>query len=105
MLRARLDGFYDQAATGDLSKQGLARIEARILADIKGAERRARPRGLPPALAAVAGADVAEKWEVLSVPQRREIVRALLVPRIHLAGKGTRRFDPAKIEIVWKRPS
>jgi hypothetical protein len=36
------------------------------------------------------------------VPQRREVVRALLVPRIHLSGKGTRIFNPHRIEIVWR---
>jgi site-specific DNA recombinase len=101
-LRARLNAFYDEAAAGQITPTGLARIEARLLDEIKVAERRACPRSLPPVLTTVAGPDAAARWEALTVPQRREIIRVLLVPRVMLAGRGTVRFDPGRIEIVWK---
>jgi hypothetical protein len=50
----------------------------------------------------LASPDAAATWQSLSVPQRREVVRALLVPRILLSGKGTRFFNPDRIEIVWR---
>lgn len=102
-LRARLNGFYDEAADGKLTPAGLARIEAKLLDEIKAAERRARPCGLPSVLVDVAGPEAQERWDALSVPQRREVLRVLLVPRIMPTGKGTRFFDPTRIEIVWRR--
>jgi hypothetical protein len=36
-----------------------------------------------------------------NIPLRRELVRALMVPVIHPAGKGKHTFDPALIEIHW----
>jgi hypothetical protein len=101
-LRARLNGFYDEAAAGRLTPTGLARIETRLLDEIKAAERRARPRGLPPVISDIAGPEAAARWEALSIPQRREIIRVLLVPRVMLTGKGTVRFNPDRIEIVWR---
>jgi DNA invertase Pin-like site-specific DNA recombinase len=101
-LRARLTSFYDQAADGRISPTGLARIEARLLEQIKATERRAHPRGLPSVVTDLASPDAAATWQSLSVPQRREVVRALLVPRILLSGKGTRFFNPDRIEIVWR---
>jgi hypothetical protein len=97
-----LTSFYDQAADGRISPTGLARIEARLLDQIKAAERRAHPRGLPSVVTDLASPDAAATWQSLSVPQRREVVRALLVPRILLSGKGTRFFNPDRIEIAWR---
>jgi site-specific DNA recombinase len=102
VLRARLTAFYDQAAEGKLTPTGLVRIERRLLEQIKAAERRAQPRSMPTVLTDIAGPDAAVAWAGLSVPQRREVVRALLVPRIMPTGKGTRFFDPGKIEVLWR---
>jgi site-specific DNA recombinase len=102
ILRARLTAFYDQAAEGKLTPTGLVRIERRLLDQIKAAERRAQPRSMPTVLTDIAGPDAVAAWAALSVPQRREVVRALLVPRIMPTGKGTRFFDPGKIEVMWR---
>jgi site-specific DNA recombinase len=58
-LRARLTSFYDQAADGRISPTGLARIEARLLEQIKATERRAHPRGLPSVVTDLASPDAA----------------------------------------------
>ncbi|MDQ3762218.1 MAG: recombinase family protein [Actinomycetota bacterium] len=103
-LRARLDGFYTQAAAGEITPAGLARVEQRLLPQIADAERRARPRRLPAVVVDLAEApDAAATWEQLSVPQRREVVRTLLLVRILPTGRGTQRFDPERIQIVWRR--
>lgn len=100
-LHARLEGFYEEAAAGRLTPGGLARIESRLLGEIAIAERRARPC-LPSAITDLAGPDVAERWAALSVPQRREVVRALMVPVIHKAPReGRRLFNPDLIQIRW----
>jgi site-specific DNA recombinase len=57
---------------------------------------------MPSVVLDTAGPDAKNAWEKLSVPQRRELIRALLVPRLLPTGKGTRFFDPTRIEIVWK---
>ena len=102
ILRGRLTAFYDQAAEGKLTPTGLARIEARLLDQIKAAERQARSWDIPTVVTDMAGPDAAMAWEALSTPQRREVVRALLVLRVLRTGKGTRFFDPDRIEIVWR---
>lgn len=102
-LRARLEGFYDAAAAGDLTPTGLARIEAGLLPKIRDAEGRAQPQGLPPGLAGLAGPDVAERWASLGVPARREIVRTLLRVRLlSVGGRAYRRFDPDSVAIEWR---
>ena len=75
-LRARLDGFYDVAARGELTPAALARVEATLLPQIATAEARARRVVLSPVLADVTGPDAARGWAGLSTPQKREVVNA-----------------------------
>jgi site-specific DNA recombinase len=100
--RARLEAFYDAAAAGDLTPAALARIEARLLPEIEDAERRARRSGLPPVVADVAGPDAAAKWEALSIPQKREVIDALMVIRILPTTRGARTPRPEHIGIEWR---
>jgi site-specific DNA recombinase len=100
--RARLDGFYDAAAAGNLSPAALARIEATLLPEIAAAERRAQRVGLPPLVADTAGPSAADRWDALSLPQRREVIKALMTVRILPTGRGVREFNPEHIEITWR---
>jgi site-specific DNA recombinase len=103
-LRTRYREFEAEAIAGRLAAASWARIEANLTAQIKAAERQARPRGLPRALTDIAGApDVRAHWDGLTVPQRREVIRALLTPRVMPTGKGTQRFRPESVEIVWRQ--
>jgi site-specific DNA recombinase len=80
-----------------------ADIDASLRDQITTLERQLRPKGIPQALTDLAGRpDVAACWNGLSVPQRRELIRVLLVPRILPTGKGARQFDPDRIEIMWR---
>jgi site-specific DNA recombinase len=101
-LRARLDGFYDIAAAGDLTPTALARIEATLLPEIEQAERRAHTTALSPVVAAAARPDIAELWQTLPLSTQREIIDTLMEIRIMKTGKGRRRFDPSSIAIDWK---
>jgi site-specific DNA recombinase len=101
-LRARLDGFCDTAAAGDLTPAALARIEATLLPQIEQAEKRARTAVVSPAVADAAGPDIAERWASLPLSARREIIDTLLTVKILPTGKGRRRFDPSAIAIEWK---
>ena len=100
--RARLDGFYDLAATGELTPAALARIEATLLPQIADAERRARPRGPSPLLGEVQGPDAAARWEGLSLEQRREVIDLLCEVRVLPVGRGKRTFDPRSVRITWR---
>lgn len=102
-LRDQYREFEFEAIAGRLAAASWARIEGNLTAQIKAADRAARPRGLPAVVLDTAGPNARQSWEALSVPQRREVIRALLIPRVLLTGKGTRTFDPDRIEIVWRQ--
>ncbi len=101
-LRARLDGFYDAAAAGDITPAALARIEAGLLPKIETAERNATPPTTSPLLAKFTAGDAEQTWQSLSMAQRRDLLRVLMVPVIHKTRQGARRLDPGSIEIKWK---
>ncbi|MDV6309948.1 recombinase family protein [Gordonia amicalis] len=99
-LRARLDAFTDQAADGSLSPAALARIEARLLPQIRAAEQRAtrRPTALPDDLV---GANARATWEQLELADRRRIIRGLVSVTINRSTAAVRQFNPADIAIDW----
>lgn len=100
-LRNRLDAFTDQAADGALSAAALARVEARLLPQIRAAERRAT-RTAVPMLADVVGPQARLTWEQMSVPDQRRVIRAAATVTINRSSVGTRRFNPQDIDIVWR---
>lgn len=100
--RARLEGFYDSAAAGDLTPAALARIEARLLPEIDAAQKRARRVALSPVVADTAGPGAAPRWAELSLPQKREVINTLMRVRIMPTGRGVRNFNPEHIAIEWR---
>lgn len=100
-LRDRLSAFYDEAASGGITPAALSRIEAKLLPQIKDAERRATPTPRSPLLEQLSEAP-AEAWSSLLIEQRREVVRTLIDVKIHRARQGSRAFDPETVEIRWK---
>ena len=107
-LKERLEGFRDAAAAGDLTPASLAHVEARLLADIALAQKKAASAAVPFALRGLAGADdIAGRWEALSIASRRQIVSALL--KITLDPSCTRGRhsldDYDRIKIDWKGQS
>lgn len=103
--QARLEGFYDAAARGELTPTALARIEAALLPEIASAQRRARPVATSPLLQEVSGVDAEVRWAGLSLEQRREVIGILCEVRIDPAGRGHRVFDPRGIDISWRTAS
>lgn len=100
--RARLDGFYDAAAAGELTPQALSRIEARLLPEIEVAEKRALPRFTSPLVTEIAGSEVRERWERLPLTAKREVITTLITVRIMPSTRGRRTFDPDAVAIEWK---
>jgi hypothetical protein len=90
------------AMAGKLPADSGTRILAGLHEQIEALQKQLQPKCLPRALTDIAGVpDVRAHWERLSMPQRREVIRALLVPRILRAGKGSQRFDPDYVHIEW----
>jgi DNA invertase Pin-like site-specific DNA recombinase len=103
MLRARLDAAADQYAAGKLTAPTLARIEARLLADIADAEVRARATIAEPVLADLAGPGVEARWDALDITEQREAVRLLVDVIVHPdPRRGHNGFNPDAIELDWK---
>ncbi len=101
-LRARLDSFYDAAAAGEVTAAALGRIEAGLLPKIETAERKATPSTASPLLTMFTAGDADQTWHALSIPQRRDLLRVLMVPVIHRTRQGARKLDPDSIEIRWE---
>lgn len=101
-LQARLDAFIDEAAEGKLSSQALGRIEAKLRPQIAAANRRARAAISSPLVRKMAGPDARREWKELTVPERRELIRALIEVRIFKAPKGMRgSVNPNFIHVRW----
>lgn len=100
-LRARLDGFTDKAAEGELSPERLARLEAKLLPKIKAAESRAQQVGIAPVVAGLVGPGAREAWARLSIVQQREVLRAIVRPRLCRTTRKGPVFDPEAIRMVW----
>jgi DNA invertase Pin-like site-specific DNA recombinase len=78
--RAELDSFYGKAASGLLSADGLARVEAARLPRIADAERRAREIRFMPHVLELAGDGpdlVPARWGELEITQKRDVLSAL----------------------------
>lgn len=101
--RARLDSFYDSAATGEISPQALARIESRLIPEIEALEAEVRRFDVPTVLYDLANEPL-QVWPDLTLEQKREVIRCLLEVRVHRSSfpGGTRRFDASTIEVRWQ---
>ncbi|MFJ4284051.1 recombinase family protein [Paenarthrobacter nicotinovorans] len=99
-LELRLNGFYQQAADGSLTPQGLARVETSILDQLQ-TKRQALASATKPKSAALDAERIVSGWDDLDLAEQREIVRAMMQIRILRAGRGHTTFDPSLIEITW----
>jgi site-specific DNA recombinase len=105
-LRARLADAVEQFTDGKLSAATLAKIEVKLKPKIAAAERAARGRVVPPIVRDLAGKNVDQRWDKLTIEQQRDVVR-LLVDVTVLPSKrppGTRGFDPNAVKIEWRKP-
>lgn len=101
-LREQLEGFYDQAADGGLTPEGLAAMEARLRPRIEAADALAGPTGLPAVVTETADPDpdvVNARWAALELSQKRELIRAILVVRVLPTVRGRHGFDPASVDV------
>lgn len=123
-LTARLESFYEQAAAGQLSSTGLAKMEAKLLPQIESAAARAQPVPVPQVLRDLVSdrARVRQAWERLDIAVRREIVMILMEVRLRPTVQGTKLYErlsredmrgqmdsdelaelwDKRVEVVWK---
>jgi site-specific DNA recombinase len=98
-LELRLDSFYEQAAEGAITPQGLAKVEASLLRSIDEQRSALRSMSKPQRLTIPDPLAVADQWESLPLLERRDFVRALTRVVILPAGRGRRVFDPGTVRI------
>ncbi|MFT7836907.1 recombinase family protein [Saccharothrix sp. BKS2] len=98
-LRARLDGFRAQAVAGTISGESFAMFEGELLPKIARADELAKRATLPPALVDIIGTDVRAVFLALPLVQQREILRAIMRPRMMPTKKKARgRLDTSAID-------
>jgi hypothetical protein len=83
VLRAELEGWKADAIAGRVSRSSFIDIEAGLLERITKAEREAERAAIPPVLATVIGPDARKAFAALDRTAQREILRAIMRPRIH----------------------
>lgn len=100
-LRARLEGFYDAAAIGEITPAALGRIEASMLEQIARLERQVRRVSAPTVVYDLLES-AREVWPSLAITQQREVVRCLLDVEILRTRSGKRAFDPESVRVTWR---
>jgi DNA invertase Pin-like site-specific DNA recombinase len=93
-LRARLEGFTDEAADGGLSPKALAKIEARLTPQIRALETKVRALSVPARLRNVNMDDPQAWWDGATLEERRALLREAFTVTILPAGRGRRTFNP-----------
>lgn len=103
-LRRRRDDIAVDYVDGAMTREQFRSMNERVLSRLAEVESRIASIGQTSPLAIVAEDDVQATWNGLSVAQRRNIIDALMVPVLHLPGRGVRTFKPETVEIRWKVP-
>lgn len=101
-LRRRRDDLAELVGDGAMTPAQFRTANERVLSRLADIDGRIAAIGQGSPLAIVAETDVAATWQTLSIAQRRSIIDALMVPVLHLPGRGTRTFRPETVEIRWK---
>lgn len=106
-LEARLEAFRVSAEDPQgISPATLARMEAKYVPLIEDARQRSIPAHVPAVVRDLMSAkNVRYKWsEELSLEQRRQVIRHLLVVTVFPTKvRGARTFDTSRVRIEWRR--
>lgn len=100
-IRARLTGFIDQAADGQLSPEALARIEQKLKPKIAELES-VGMRYVAPEVVELLGENAQATWDRMGLEDRRNVVRALVDVRISKSSGNRKVFDPSTVRVSWK---
>jgi DNA invertase Pin-like site-specific DNA recombinase len=103
-VRARLDGAADDYAAGELDREQLRRITARLRPELETAEQEAARavRGIAPELLTqLAGSQARQRWDALTVVQQRALLAALEVRVTILPARGGPGFKPESVVVEF----
>jgi site-specific DNA recombinase len=103
-LRQRLDDAAAEYSAGNVTAIMLGKVEKELVPQIKAAEKRARAAAIHPNIGELAGAGVDERWDALTVEQRREVMRVLVDITVlpSTLPRGASGFDPDAVRIEWR---
>ncbi|WP_326600569.1 recombinase family protein [Rhodococcus sp. PD04] len=99
-LRARLDGFVEDAIAGKLDRETLSLMESKTLPRIRELEKRAQQSGPHPIVRELLGVEARVHWSLLSLADRRAVIRHIAKITIFPARRGNK-FDPETIRVDW----
>jgi site-specific DNA recombinase len=101
--RKRATTFDEETGEPLLSQESLSALEASLLPLVKKAKAEAEVVHAPPLMRGLIGrADVAERWEELTMEQRRSVIRGSVNIRLHRARKrGVRRIEPGRVVLTF----
>jgi len=98
-LRAKLDGFRQQVLAEKISPESFEVFEADLLPKIRKADELATRASLPPVLFDVIGPDARKAFMELEIGVQRQILRAIMRPRIYRTRRRMRNgLDTATID-------
>lgn len=101
-----LRGQLDEWARSSVSPRAYQIKEEQLLPKIRAAERAAERAAVPvPLRDLLTTDDVRAGWDILTIPARRAIIRALMDVTVARPAARTKaaRTDPARVTIEWKR--
>lgn len=86
-----------------LSALSLAALEQQLAPQIERARREAEAVGVPPVLRDLVGAaDVDERWQDYTLPQKRMVIQKVVHPSVNRArGIGVRAIEPGRIGLLF----
>lgn len=99
-LRARLDGFIEDAIEDRIDRETLARMESKMLPRIRELEQRAQQSGTHPLVRELLGENARPNWAKMPLADRRTVIRAVAKVSL-LPAKRRRNFDPEAIRVEW----
>ena len=73
----------------------------KLVPQIEAAEEHVRQIGVSPVVAELLGADARTVWAGLSLSQQREVLRAVVTPRLLPTRGGRAPFNPNDITLTW----
>jgi DNA invertase Pin-like site-specific DNA recombinase len=103
-LRERLAAATREYSDGNLTARTLATIERDLLGRIAAAKREGREHVVSPFVRDLAGEGVDERWDALTIEQRREVVRLVVDVTVlpSTRPRGSRGFDDKAVRLDWR---
>ena len=102
-LRARMNDAADAFGMGQIDREQLARITAKLQPELEAAQKRAQPSVPVPGVVEelLQAADTRAQWNELSVAQQRTVLQALSLTVVIKPARGGPLFKPESVDVLW----